>query len=259
MPNSPHIHESLDLLLSYGASLMEAGAHTSRIERNVARIANAFGYQIAVTLFQRTVMISVTQNDDFSVNHTLLRKVRHGTPVNFETIAELSALSWEAQDEKLPLETLKRRYEEIVGRKRISRWLVLVLVAVANASFCRLFQGDWYAVGFVFIGTLIAFFIRQELAKRHANHMLMVIACAFIASFIAGMGACFHIGSTPSVAVASSVLFLIPGVHLINSVIDILQGYILIGISRAVNAFNLIICITLGLSITLFLLGVDVL
>ena len=58
---------------------------------------------------------------------------------------------------------------------------------------------------------------------------------------------------------ASSVLYLIPGVPLINSIIDILGGHVLIGMARAVNAAILIICIALGLSVTLLILGLDTL
>ncbi len=237
---------------------MEAGAHTSRVQRNLARIGESFGYDVAVTLFQRTVMISVSRRDDFSVNHTLLRKISHGSPVNFSRISRLSTLSWEACDEKLTLEGIRSRYEDIMGQKRISRWLVLFFVAIANAAFCRLFEGDCVSMGFVFMATLAAFFLRQEMARRHVNHLVMVTTCAIAASFIAGLDGYFNLGTTPSISVATSVLFLVPGVLLINAVMDVLQGYVLIGLSRAISAFNLIICIAVGLSVTLFLLGMTV-
>ena len=54
-------------------------------------------------------------------------------------------------------------------------------------------------------------------------------------------------------ALATSVLFLVPGVPLINGVIDIVEGHILIGCSRLINALLLIICIAIGLSATLLM------
>ena len=50
-----------------------------------------------------------------------------------------------------------------------------------------------------------------------------------------------------------NVLYLVPGVPLINGLIDITDGHIQIGISRFVNAFMLIICIAIGMSVTLML------
>ena len=49
------------------------------------------------------------------------------------------------------------------------------------------------------------------------------------------------------------MLFLIPGVPLINGVIDIVEGHILLGLSRIINALLLVICIAIGLSVTLLL------
>lgn len=54
-------------------------------------------------------------------------------------------------------------------------------------------------------------------------------------------------------ALATSVLFLIPGVPLINGVIDIVEGHVLIGCSRLIGALLLILCIAVGLSVTLLM------
>ena len=59
--------------------------------------------------------------------------------------------------------------------------------------------------------------------------------------------------TTSEVALATSVLFLIPGVPLINGVIDIVEGHVLIGCSRLIGALLLILCIAVGLSVTLLM------
>jgi len=131
------------------------------------------------------------------------------------------------------------------------------LVACANAAFCKLFKGDLVAVGFVFMATLAGFYTRQGLMKRHINHLVTFTTSAFVASLLAGMGYVFHVGHTPEIALASSVLFLIPGVPLINSILDILQGHILTGIARLVNASSLIVCIAIGLFTSMLILGLE--
>lgn len=88
--------------------------------------------------------------------------------------------------------------------------------------------------------------------------MVVFVVCSFIASLIAGLGFRYHLGTTEDIALGTSVLFLIPGVPLINSIIDILEGHVLVGWSRVINAFILIICIALGLSMTLLILGKEV-
>ena len=59
--------------------------------------------------------------------------------------------------------------------------------------------------------------------------------------------------TTSEIALATSVLYLVPGVPLINGVIDIVEGHVLTGFARLTQAALLIVCIAIGLSFTLLL------
>ena len=258
MREQVEIRELSNFLLDFSTTLMGAGVHTSRVVRNVRRIAGSFGYDVEMTIFQKHITMSILHGSDDSIRRTSVRAIP-AAAFNFNTISQLSSLSWAAHDEHLPLEELRKRYESIVAEPRISRWWVLFLVSCANASFCRLFGGDPVAMGLVFVATLVGFFVRQEMMRFHANHMAVFVIASFVASMIASLGVWNHWGTTPQIALGTSVLFLIPGVPLINSIIDTLEGHVLVGFSRAVNACILIICIALGLSATLLILGLDLL
>ena len=96
--------------------------------------------------------------------------------INFEINSDLSALSWEAYDNHLPLDQLWEKYHAITSKPRLNAWLVWVLVGFANASFCRLFSGDWIAVAAVFVATLVGFRLKQVLGKHHINHYFIFTA-----------------------------------------------------------------------------------
>lgn len=104
----------------------------------------------------------------------------------------------------------------------------------------------------VFTSTLVGFFTRQHLTRRGVNHYIVFIVSAFVASLCASSALSLGIESA-EIALATSVLYLVPGVPLINGVIDITDGHIQIGISRLVNALMLIVCIAIGMSGTLML------
>lgn len=254
MSQESGINRTSDLLLDYAISLMGAGTHTSRVVHNVSRMADSWGYSVDITIFQKTIMMTLTSYQDEMTKHTSIKHIRP-LALNFQMISRLSVLSWDIYDNHLSLAESKSRYDDIMSTPRMSRWIVLFLVACANASFCRLFGGDFPAMGLVFMATLIAFYIRQEMMSRHQNHMIVFIVCAFISSFIGGLAVTYNIGNTPQIALGSSVLFLIPGVPLINSIIDIIDGHVLSGFSRLMNATMLIICIALGLFFTMLTLG----
>jgi uncharacterized membrane protein YjjP (DUF1212 family) len=254
--NEPSIEQTAVLLIDIASTLMSSGAHTMRIIQNVSRMAETFGYDLDLSVFQLSIMMTITHKEDQSVLLTQVKKIKP-LHLNFTIVSELSALSWDTYDKHLPYEEVKLHYQQIISKKRMPDWLVLILVAFANAAFCRLFKGDNTAVGLVFLATYAGFYVRQVLMKKQINHLVVFTTSAFVASMLAGMGYVFHIGHTPEIALASSVLYLIPGVPLINSILDILQGHILTGIARLVNATSLIVCIAIGLFTTMLILGLE--
>lgn len=75
-------------------------------------------------------------------------------------------------------------------------------------------------------------FIRQTLTLRHYNPLIVFAITAFVASMVAGLAVKYELGNDPQIALASSVLLLVPGFPLINSLADILKGHINMGIAR---------------------------
>ena len=63
----------------------------------------------------------------------------------------------------------------------------------------------------------------------------------------------------PTTALSASVLYLIPGVPFINGMMDILDGYVLNGISRLMTAVMIVVAITVGLSFSLMVLDLSLL
>lgn len=147
------IHQELKelskFLSEYSTSLMAVGVQTSRIVRNTSRIAESFGFFCDMTIFQKTIIMTLRDADN-SHSYSTVNKIKP-MGLNFAINSALSTLSWEAYDEHLSLSELQRRYHEIVSKPRESKWLVLILVAFANASFCRLFQGDFISMGIVLV------------------------------------------------------------------------------------------------------------
>ena len=107
------------------------------------------------------------------------------------------------------------------------------------------------AVLIVFLSTMAGFFVRSRMQHYGINHFIQFTVSAFVASLCASSALLFD--ATAEIAIATSVLYLIPGVPLINGVIDVLEGHTLTGETRLVQAFLLIICIAVGLSFSLFL------
>ena len=257
----------MDFLLRFATTQTSVGVQTSRIVINTTRIAHAYGYEPTIMTFQRNITMTLTPVlgdgrhsyrplDAHPVSGMLQH--RHG-PLNFFYNAELSRLSWFAYDNHLSLDELEERFQRIIQTPPMNRWLMLYLISQANMAFCLLFGGDLMSGLFVFLGTFCGFLLRQELNRHHVYHYLTVVLSAVVASFIVGVGAKLGCEEMPKIALSASVLYLIPGVPFINGMMDILDGYVLNGISRLLTAVMIVVSITVGLSFTLMSLELSLL
>ena len=234
MKTNKELTKIADFVADYATYLLGSGVHTSRVIRNSQRIGKSQGIDIQMSAFQKSIVM--TAHDD-STGENITRVVGiPALPISFERNSDLSALSWEAVDEHLPLDEIRARYERLISKPSIDPIFVLLTVGLANASFCRLFGGDWTAMSIVFTSTLVGLAAKQRMQAHKVNHFII-----------------FSFDCTAHICLATSPLFLVPGVPLINGIIDILDGHVLIGFSRLVNAMSLIVCIAVGLSMTLIM------
>ena len=250
MKTQQELAEILGFVAEYAAYQLGSGVHTSRSIRNSRRIGEALGVDVQLSSFQKSTILTVLDPESGEAV-TRVAEIP-ALPISFERNSDLSALGWDALDEGLSLDEIRRRYRALVEKPRMDPIFTLLVVGLANASFCRLFGGDWTAVGVVFTATLVGFAVKQRMQAHAVNHFLVFACSAFVASLCASAALCFDCAA--EVALATSPLFLVPGVPLINGVIDIVEGHVLIGVSRLVNAMLLIVCIAVGLSATLLMI-----
>lgn len=136
-------------------------------------------------------------------------------------------------------------------------WLVALFVGGSCAAFAYLHGGSWSITAVTFVAGLVAMLTRIFLSKQYFNPFITVIITAFIASVIGGTTYYFDIGNNADIAVASSVLLLVPSFPLINSLSDILKGYVNIGIGRAVFTYMLTLSAGVGIVMALLLLSIQ--
>ena len=241
--------EVAKFIAEYSAYMMGNGVHTSRVVRSAKRIGESFDLVVKISVFQKNIILTIYDEETKEAYSEVIDIPAY--PISFERNSELSALSWEAHDERLSLGELKKRYNEIVSAPRMNPLFVLILAGFANASFCKLFGGDWCSMGIVFSATITGLFLKQQMQIQKYNHYIIFIVSAFVASLCSSIA--LILNTTSEIALATSVLYLIPGVPLINGVIDIVEGYILTGCARLIDALLLVVCIAIGLSFTLLL------
>ena len=241
-----HSLKDVCLFLSeYASWLLGSGATCIRLERNVNRMAAAWGCEAVMTILPRHIHMTVALPDRAD-SYTYIIATR-SMAISFDINTRLSQLSWAIADGKVDFASAKERFSEAVGARGADKRLVLLLAACANAAFCRLFNGDWQAVAVVFLSTMAGYYLKQVMCEHKADMRVVFIVCAFVSSVLGATDALFHLGSTPEIAVGTSVLYLVPGIPYLNSFSDMIAGHYICSFSRFLHAVILTCCLSIGL------------
>jgi len=244
-----------DFLLRAGTALIKAGAGSNRVVTNVTRLATAFGYEAEVNPGTRFIAISLFSDQENIFTGTRSMPALPG--VNFGVISAVSQLSWDITEKNIDFQSARRALDSAIQVPEYSRAVILLMVGLAGAGFCFTFGGGAVEMGIAFIATIAGLFLRQELNRKKYNTYLVTYVSAVFASFVIGVFWKAGIASKLDHAFATSILFLVPGVPLINSFIDLMDGYIMNGIDRGINSLMHAFAIAAGLATILYIFNVQ--
>ena len=250
------INQFADTILEVSTLLFESGAHCERINRNVQRISQNSCYDVEMLLSFTAISVSVTNRNNTEIKTTGTKRIKHHG-AHFRILADISALTWQFADKEISLRDFNNALPQLVNKTRYSIWVVRLFIGVACSSLCLLAGGNWMDGIVALVASSIGLTVRQELIKQNFNLTIAIICSSFITTTIAGMDVLFNLGKFPEAAVATAVLFLIPGVPLINSIIDLLEGYVPTGLARGAFGGFILLCIAVGMFLSMGLIGID--
>lgn len=243
----------IDLALWAGQLLLQNGASSHRVEETVHQIGTGLGCDwMDVLVSHNAIVVTTISAGDF---RTKIRRVP-GHRVDLTVVSAINRLRYRISDATLDAKQLRKELHRISTRKPMYPfWLTAVMIGLACGAFTRLFGGSYEAFALTIVASTAGMFVRRLLSTEEFNPYLVVIAVAFITSLIVATGKYLGIQDYP-VALAAGVLMLIPGVPLINMVLDFVRGYINVGISRGIFGLLITLSIALGLLLAVRITGV---
>jgi len=248
-------HEVTRLCVQSALLLLQYGAESNLVVGVSTRLGYALGAtRVECTLTANSIVLT-TVFDRYCIT-TARRNVDRG--VNMTVVSSVQRIMLAAEEGRLDRVGVHEALEAVQQRTQVyPPWLVLLLVALSCACFARLSGGDWPVCALTFAASVCGMRVRQWLGGLHFNAMLVFMATAFVTSLIAGLGLRFQVGNDAHIAMASAVLMLVPGFPLINSLSDVLKGFMNMGIGRWALATVLTLGSSLGIVMALAVLGID--
>jgi len=239
------------LLIDIGVALQSSGANTFRIRIIMQRFAQARNLEPHFIINPKSIAVTLINADGVSVFTDLHSASAAG--VNFKILSGLSRLSWRFIEEEMSLQQVSDELSRLLALPQYPRWLTLIMVSLAGAGFCFTFGGDLKQMCITFIATFIGLFVNQEFKKRRFNIYLCTYISATVAALVIALFYAAGLNLKLEQAYSTCVLFLIPGVPLINAFADLLDGEILHGIERGTNALLHTLAIAFGLTTVLMI------
>lgn len=264
------ILRKIDLLLRTGSLLMASAADTTRIMRNMKRTAAYLGLdEKYLHLYINHNVLMVNYSDEAHSFTKFQRCTVHG--INLTTLSAVSKLTWRAIREDYSLEAYEKALEEIRHRRRnYTPWQVAVGGGFACGGFCIQFGCDWTAFFYASIAAILGFRLRMYLPTRGCNNYVAIAVAAFVSTLLAWLSSFVSIdpllsqavpavmtSSTPWHPLLACALFIVPGVPLINFVSDMLDGYIEVGLTRAINTLMMVLAMAFGIAFAIKVCGID--
>jgi uncharacterized membrane protein YjjP (DUF1212 family) len=236
-----------ELLLHAGRLLLEYNESTEAIHRALMTTARALtddACQIMVSYRGITVSLAgegaaletVTElHYNMAVHariHEILDQVRRGEVDASTALNSLSGLESEPP--------------------RHSGWLSAVVLGAAAASLARLLGADAGAMAVAGLATSLGLLVRRELGRHHFSLLALPLAAAFIGAVMGGLAIHFAWTDSPELVLIVPALMVIPGPHIINGLLDLIDNHVPMSIFRLALASGILLAAALGI-----ILGVE--
>lgn len=268
---------ALELVTRIGEVLLKNGGEIFRVQQTMQLVAKAYGipgfqvYVLANGLFVsmqeegRTITRPVESGDAAGQEHLfgqahlagqarLASQVRYVplSSVHLGRVAAVNNLSREIVAQKYTVEEASRKIEQIDKLPFTSNAVQTLMSGLGAGAFCILFGGSLLDSAAAFLSGLVLWIFVLFLTARGANKIMVnILASALVTAMGVLFFHLFSFGDSMDMIVIGSIVPLLPGVPLTNSIRDYLNGDYLSGTIRMIDAVLVACCIALGVGIVL--------
>ena len=248
--------DAVRLSLLLGRILFSFGATAQRIQDSIACLARYLGCEVETLVSYDALLITVNDREGF---RTRLDSARGVAGLNLLGVTRVSKLLRELSHSQPATKELEQTLCAIRDAPHSHRVALQALAAgCAGVGFCIVNGGDPTSWLCSFVAGAFIFAIRRPLAAWKFNNHLTVFAIALAGSFLAALLARITRTSTPAIALLAPILFLVPGVPMINGGIDVVRNHVTVGIARVGFALAVTVALCLGLGLTASIVPVQI-
>ena len=232
-----------------GKIILQSGAEIYRVEETITRICNSLGFTKVDAFVTINVIIICVENGS-GESASITKRVK-GRTQNLEKISQVNNISRHILDCKYTLEDVENKLKKVERLKPYSYKANIFSSGGASAFFCLVFGGNIrdFIISFL-IGCLVN--LTSILLKYlQSNEFFINTICGALVAFIALLSTSLNLAVHSGTIIIGSLMVLVPGLSITNSIRDTIAGDLLSGILGAVDAILVASAIAVGTGVVM--------
>jgi uncharacterized membrane protein YjjP (DUF1212 family) len=231
-----------ELLVHAGRLLLEYNESTGAIHRALTATARALTDEPChVAVSYGSVAVSLGGEAPVLMP---VRELRYNTAVQARV---RSILEQVRRGEIEPVTGLAQLHGVEAGTPRHSRWVAVGALGAAAAALAGLLGADVGALVVAGVTTALGLLARQELGRRHFGLLVLPLTAALIGAVLGGLAIRLGWTGTPGLVLIVPALMLVPGPHLINGVLDLIDNHLPMSVARLGLSLGILLAGALGI------------
>jgi uncharacterized membrane protein YjjP (DUF1212 family) len=234
----------VELLAHAGRLLLEYNQSTGAIHRALGETARALGDEPChVDVSYGGLTVSVAGEAPLFMP---VRELRYNTALQVRVRTILEQVRGRELEPAAAVAQLGRVESDT---PRHPQWVVVAILGVAAASLAGLLGADRAAAAVSGVATALGLFVRRQLGRWHVSLLVLPAVAAFIGAVLGGLAIGLGMTGTPELVLVVPALMLVPGPHLINGVLDLIDDFLPMSIARLGLAAGILLASALGIAL----------
>lgn len=240
---------TIAVVMQAGVMFLEAGAEVYRAEATINRLGKAIpGVDDCISYVTVTgIMCSMVAH-----GQAVTRIARVGsTSRNLSVINAINQLSRNAELYHFTSEQVENTLKKIMKLPVYSNKSLALFGALGALGFAIFFNGTPVEIGAVFVIGLVIQMISNWLSQFEINQIFVNGLAAFGAAFASEWVHYYISSASVDTMIISSIMLLVPGLTMTNSIRDTVMGEYLSGVARGAEALIIATSIAVGVALAL--------
>ena len=246
--------ERAGLILDFVRVLYVNGQATDRIIAAVDSLGRTLGVEAKLTA--RWGELTLHARD--ATGSMTVQAPAEPAGINMARVCAAMMAMWDTVAGRLAPEAARTALARIAETPPAPTWLFALAAAEGAVALAVIFGlADFAPAVLIFLSAGAGALLRRWLGRISANLFIQPFAAALLAGIVGALAVRYGLSSASRLVAVCPCMVLVPGPHVLNGALDLIEGRIHLGAARLLYAGLVVTAISIGLLLGLALLGVS--